>query len=87
MKLNIFQLELLPYNKEFEVPYKSIVFGNVIGKGAFGQVRIARAKKIVPWEDETIVAVKKLHNTLGGGTFMNLYLFLNFVILIKKIGT
>ncbi len=46
---------------------RSLNIGKIIGEGAFGEVRIGTAKKILPCEKETIVAVKKLRSNVNPG--------------------
>jgi hypothetical protein len=60
-------VDLLPYVKEIEFPMRSLNIGKIIGEGAFGEVRIGTAKKILPCEKETIVAVKKLRSNVNPG--------------------
>lgn len=52
------QADLLPYDKKFEFPREKLKLGKQLGAGAFGVVVKANAENIVPYEEETIVAVK-----------------------------
>lgn len=52
------QADLLPYDSKYEFPKEQLTLGNELGSGAFGVVLKAIAKKILPNEDESTVAVK-----------------------------
>lgn len=52
------QADLLPYNKDVEFPRDKLKLGKQLGAGAFGVVVKAIAQGIVPYEEETTVAVK-----------------------------
>lgn len=52
------QADLLPYNKKYEFPREKLKLGKQLGAGAFGIVIKGTAQGIVPFEDETTVAVK-----------------------------
>lgn len=52
------QADLLPYNKDYEFPRANLKLGKQIGAGAFGVVIKAVAQGILPYEEESIVAVK-----------------------------
>ncbi|XP_027210906.2 vascular endothelial growth factor receptor 1 isoform X2 [Penaeus vannamei] len=52
------QVDLLPYDTKFEVPRNSIIFGQLLGSGAFGQVYRATALDLRPGKPRTTVAVK-----------------------------
>lgn len=52
------QADLLPYDSKYEFPREQLTLGNELGSGAFGVVLKAIAKKILPNEDESTVAVK-----------------------------
>lgn len=52
------QAELLPYNREYEFPREKLKLGKQLGAGAFGVVVKAVAEGIVPYEEESTVAVK-----------------------------
>lgn len=54
------QADLLPYNRKYEISRGRLKFGRQLGAGPFGVVLEATAKKILPNEDETIVAVKTI---------------------------
>lgn len=54
------QADLLPYNRKYEISRGRLKFGRQLGAGPFGVVLEASAKKILPNEDETIVAVKTI---------------------------
>ncbi|KAJ6641852.1 Vascular endothelial growth factor receptor 1 [Pseudolycoriella hygida] len=57
------QADLLPYNKRYEFPRDKLKLGKQLGAGAFGVVTKAVATGILPYEEETIVAVKMLQKT------------------------
>lgn len=52
------QAELLPYDRKFEFPRARLKLGKQLGTGEFGIVMKAYAQGILPYEDETAVAVK-----------------------------
>ncbi|XP_055298872.1 vascular endothelial growth factor receptor 1-like isoform X15 [Sitodiplosis mosellana] len=52
------QADLLPYDKKYEFPREKIKLGKQLGAGAFGVVIKGIAQGIVPYEEETTVAVK-----------------------------
>jgi len=52
------QADLLPYNKDYEFPRDKLKLGKQLGAGAFGVVVKAIAQGIVPYEEESTVAVK-----------------------------
>jgi FMS-like tyrosine kinase 1 len=52
------QADLLPYNKDYEFPRDKLKLGKQLGAGAFGVVVKAVAQGIVPYEEESTVAVK-----------------------------
>lgn len=52
------QADLLPYDKKYEFPRDRLKLGKQLGAGAFGVVIKGVAQGILPYEDETIVAVK-----------------------------
>lgn len=52
------QADLLPYNKDYEFPRDKLKLGKQLGAGAFGVVLKAIAQGIVPYEEESTVAVK-----------------------------
>ncbi|GAB0098867.1 vascular endothelial growth factor receptor 1 [Sergentomyia squamirostris] len=52
------QADLLPYDKHFEFPREKLKLGKQLGAGAFGVVVKGIAQGILPYEDETTVAVK-----------------------------
>lgn len=52
------QADLLPYDKKYEFPREKLKLGKQLGAGAFGIVIKGIAQGILPYEDETIVAVK-----------------------------
>lgn len=54
------QADLLPYDRKYEISRARLKFGRQLGAGAFGVVLEATAKRIIPNEDETIVAVKTI---------------------------
>jgi len=54
------QADLLPYNKDVEFPRDKLKLGKQLGAGAFGVVIEAIAKRIVPYEEESTVAVKMM---------------------------
>lgn len=57
------QADLLPYDKKYEFPREKLKLGKQLGAGAFGVVVKASAHGILPYEDETTVAVKMVkHN-------------------------
>lgn len=52
------QADLLPYDKKYEFPREKLKLGKQLGAGAFGVVMKAYAQGILPYEEETTVAVK-----------------------------
>ena len=52
------QADLLPYDKKYEFPRDRLKLGKQLGAGAFGVVIKGVAQGILPYENETIVAVK-----------------------------
>lgn len=52
------QVDLLPYEKEYEFDRAKLKLGKQLGAGAFGRVLKAQAFGIVPWERSSTVAVK-----------------------------
>jgi FMS-like tyrosine kinase 1 len=52
------QADLLPYDKKFEFPREKLKLGKQLGCGAFGVVVKAIADGILPYEEQTVVAVK-----------------------------
>lgn len=52
------QADLLPYNRDVEFPREKLKLGKQLGAGAFGVVVKAIATGIVPYEEESVVAVK-----------------------------
>ncbi|XP_031631901.1 vascular endothelial growth factor receptor 1-like isoform X3 [Contarinia nasturtii] len=52
------QADLLPYDKKYEFPRDKLKLGKQLGAGAFGVVIKGVAQGILPYEDETTVAVK-----------------------------
>lgn len=54
------QADFLPYSEFFEFSVKQLKFMQELGHGEFGVVYQAVARDIVPFEDETVVAVKTL---------------------------
>ncbi|XP_019866136.2 vascular endothelial growth factor receptor 1 isoform X3 [Aethina tumida] len=57
------QADLLPYDKKWEFPVENLCIEKQLGSGAFGVVKKAVAKNIIPGEDKTIVAVKMVKKT------------------------
>lgn len=57
------QADLLPYDKKYEFPRENLNLGKQLGAGAFGVVVKARARNILPYEEETKVAVKMIKPT------------------------
>ncbi|XP_055382756.1 vascular endothelial growth factor receptor 2-like isoform X2 [Condylostylus longicornis] len=51
-------IKYLPYDKSFEFPEKRLTLGKCLGYGNFGMVHQGIAKKILPKEEKTLVAVK-----------------------------
>lgn len=54
------QAELLPYDKKWEFPIEHLKLDKQLGSGAFGVVMRGEARNILPDEEKTIVAVKKV---------------------------
>lgn len=52
------QADLLPYDKKYEFPREKLKLDKQLGSGAFGVVMRATAQGILPYENETVVAVK-----------------------------
>lgn len=67
------QADLLPYDKKYEFPREKLKLGKQLGAGAFGVVIKGIAQGILPYEDETIVAVKMVKqmadNEVGSDEF------------------
>ncbi|XP_037049515.1 vascular endothelial growth factor receptor 1-like isoform X2 [Bradysia coprophila] len=59
------QVDFLPYDKQYEFPKQNLKLGKMLGCGAYGVVFQGLAIGILPTEDETVVAVKKLKQTAG----------------------
>lgn len=57
------QADLLPYDKKYEFPREKLKLGKQLGAGAYGVVVKAYATGILPYEDETTVAVKMVKQT------------------------
>lgn len=55
------QVDLLPYNNRFEFPREKLKLDKRLGAGAFGVVVKRIAQGILPYEDETVVAVKSIN--------------------------
>lgn len=64
------QADLLPYDKKYEFSRDKLKLDKQLGAGAFGVVMKATAQGILPYENETIVAVKMVKkmadNEVGG---------------------
>ncbi|XP_063699652.1 vascular endothelial growth factor receptor kdr-like isoform X2 [Culicoides brevitarsis] len=52
------QADLLPYDRRFEFPRDKLKLGQQLGAGAFGVVVKGIAQGIIPYEEESTVAVK-----------------------------
>lgn len=63
----------MPYDKKYEFPREKLKLGKQLGAGAFGIVIKGIAQGILPYEDETIVAVKMVKqmadNEVGSDEF------------------
>ena len=57
------QAELLPYDTKYEFPREKLKLGKQLGAGAFGVVVKGTAQGILPYEEETTVAVKMVKQT------------------------
>lgn len=57
------QADLLPYDKKYEFPREKLKLGKQLGAGAYGVVVKAYATGILPYEEETTVAVKMVKQT------------------------
>lgn len=57
------QADLLPYDKKYEFSRERLKLGKQLGAGAFGVVVKGTAHGILPYEDETTVAVKMVKQT------------------------
>lgn len=57
------QSYLLPYNIRFEFSKKKLELGEKIMFGTFGQVLKGTAHGILPYEETTLVTVKKIEST------------------------
>ncbi len=57
------QADLLPYDKKYEFPREKLKLGKQLGAGAFGVVVKGSASGILPYEEETTVAVKMVKQT------------------------
>ncbi|KAJ6633342.1 Platelet-derived growth factor receptor alpha, partial [Pseudolycoriella hygida] len=57
------QADLLPYDKKYEFPREKLKLGKQLGAGAFGVVVKGLAHGILPYEEETTVAVKMVKQT------------------------
>lgn len=67
-----FQAEFLPYHEFFEFPVRRLRFTAQLGHGDFGVVYQAIAKGIMPYDDETVVAVKTLQDYADERSFKSL---------------
>lgn len=80
-KLNInYQGNLLPYDKIFEFSRKKLHIEKELGRGEFGMVMQATARKILPHQDESKVAVKMIKNSLDRNAFLALISELKILI-------
>lgn len=59
------QADLLPYDQKYEFPRDNLQIGQQLGTGAFGVVYKAKAKGIIPDQEETTVAVKTVKSIAG----------------------
>lgn len=57
------QIDLLPYEKSYEYSRKKLKFGDQIGRGNYGEVRLATAPNIIPGEENSTVIVKMINKT------------------------
>lgn len=57
------QADLLPYDKKYEFPREKLKLGKQLGAGAFGVVVKGFAQGLLPYEEETTVAVKMVKQT------------------------
>lgn len=55
------QIDLLPYDKNFEFSQKKLKLGGQLGNGNFGAIHYATATEIVPNEESTAVAVRVIN--------------------------
>lgn len=76
------QADLLPYDSKYEFPKEQLELGNVLGSGAFGVVYEAIAKKIVPGEYESTVAVKMIKQNYDNEVWIGLEFMHSTVISI-----
>lgn len=53
----------MPYDKKYEFPKEKLKLGKQLGAGAFGVVVKGLASGILPYEEETTVAVKMVKQT------------------------
>lgn len=67
------QAELLPYDKKYEFPREKLKLGKQLGAGAFGVVVKGLAQGILPYEDETTVAVKMVKQTADNEVIIMIY--------------
>lgn len=64
------QADLLPYDKKYEFPREKLKLGKQLGAGAFGVVIKAYAQGIIPYEEETVVAVKMVKQMADNEVFI-----------------
>lgn len=84
------QADLLPYDKKYEFPRDKLKLGKQLGAGAFGVVIKGYARGILPYEDETVVAVKMVkqmadNEVLIEGFYSKKFKFLEFLLKVFKI--
>lgn len=78
------QVDLLPYDRNYEFPKKNLKIGKVLGSGQFGVVQEAVAAKIVPGEKKTLVAVKTNKIHCESDEIKSLYSELKIMIYLGK---
>jgi FMS-like tyrosine kinase 1 len=78
------QADLLPYDSKFEFSENKLRLGKQLGSGAFGIVLEAVADKILPDEEETIVAVKVVKTQANKDALKSLISELKIMIYLGK---
>lgn len=67
------QADLLPYDRKYEFPREKLKLGKKLGAGAFGVVVKGIAQGILPYEEETTVAVKMVKQMADNEVCLLLY--------------
>jgi FMS-like tyrosine kinase 1 len=78
------QANLLPYDERFEFPKENLQLEKRLGSGAFGVVTKGIAQNILPYETETVVAVKTVSTTADNEAFGALITELKIMVHLGK---